>query len=321
MRFPSSITLITLLATASLCAPPLSGAQSPSPAPGRAAAPATNDPIVIKTDVVSLSVAVTDDRGRYFADLDKSAFTVFEDGVAQEISFFRLDDGPASIAVVFDISGSMNGRKIERAREALARFVQTGHRDDEYWLISFNDQAEVSLERARGGESLISRVANVSPRGHTALYDAILMGIERVARGRWDKRALIVISDGEDNRSRVSLKMLKQTVAESGAIIYAVVIEDLLPRDFAGSEMRELAAVSGGSAFFPGNARQMVEAFDQIAVELRRRYSIGYAPSNSSADGRWRRLKVKITPPPGSPRLTALAREGYYSSAGDGRRR
>jgi len=104
-------------------------------------------------------------------------------------------------------------------------------------------------------------------------------------------------------------------------MIYAVVIEELLPRAFAGSEMRELATISGGAIFFPGNAEQLAETFDKIAVDLRRRYSIGYAPSNFSADGRWRHLKVRITPQPGAPRLTALARKGYYASAGLARQR
>jgi Ca-activated chloride channel homolog len=310
------LSSILLIAAILLSAPLLSIAQNLAPSlRANSATAGANDPIVIKTEVVSFSVAVIDNQGRYFTGLDKSAFTVFEDDISQEISFFRLDDGPATIAVVFDLSGSMNGGKIQRARDALSGFVQTGHQDDEYSLISFSEQVNVSLESARGGEALMSRVANATPRGHTALYDAISIGLEQVTQGHWSKRALIVISDGEDNHSRASLKKLKQMIGESGAIIYAVVIEDLLPRVFAGSEMRELAAISGGAIFFPGNAEQMAEAFDKIAVDLRRRYSIGYSPSNFSADGRWRSLKVKITPPPGAPRLVALARKGYYASA------
>jgi len=310
--FLHSIPLLaaTLFATS---LPSLAQGLPPSFRAGNAAA-GGNDPIVIKTEIVSFPVAVIDNQGRYFAGLDKTAFTVFEDDVAQEISFFRLDDGPATIAVVFDLSGSMNGGKIQRARGALSRFVRTGHQDDEYSLISFSNQANVSLGRACDGEALMRYVANATPRGHTALYDAISMGLDQVAQGQWSKRAIIVISDGEDNHSRISPKKLKQMVGESGATVYAVVIEDLLPRAFAGSEMRELAAISGGAAFFPGNAEQIAEAFDKIAVDLRRRYSIGYIPSNFSADGRWRRLKVKITPPPGAPHLAALARKGYYAS-------
>jgi len=319
ISLPSSILLIAAIL---LSAPPLSMAQSMAPSlAANSATTGADDPIVIKTEVVSFSVAVMDNQGRYFTGLDKSAFTIFEDDIAQEIGFFRLDDGPATIAVVFDLSGSMNGGKIQRARDALSSFVQTGHQDDEYSLISFGDRAHVSLERARGGEALMSRIANATPRGHTALYDAISMGLEQVAQGHWGKRALVVISDGEDNHSRVSLKKLKQMIGESDAIIYAVVIDDLLPRAFAGSEMRDLAAISGGAIFFPRNAEQMAEAFDKIAVDLRRRYSIGYTPSNFSADGRWRHLKVRITPQPGAPRLAALSRKGYYASASHVRQR
>ena len=322
MKLKTLLSSIPPLAATLLFASHLSIAQSPAPSVSANSATAgADDPVVIKTDVVSFSVAVMDNQGRYFTGLEKSAFTVFEDGVAQEIGFFRLDDGPATIAVVFDLSGSMNGGKIERSRDALSRFIHTGRPDDEYSLIGFSEKADLLVENARGGEELISRVANATPHGHTALYDAISMGLEQVARGHWSKRALIVISDGEDNRSRASLKKLKQLTGESGAIIYSVLIEDLLPRVFAGSELRELSALSGGAIFSPGNAEQMDEAFDKIAVDLRRRYSIGYSPSNFSADGRWRSLKVRITPPPGAPRLAALARKGYYASADHARRR
>ena len=212
MKPKTLLSSIPLLAATLFSASHLSIAQSLAPSVRANSVTAGADPIVIKTEVVSLSVAVTDNQGRYFTGLDQSAFTIFEDGIAQEIGFFQLDDGPATIAVVFDRSGSMNRGKIQRARDALSRFIQTGHQDDEYSLISFNEQANVSMERARGGEAWMSHVANATPRGHTALYDAISIGLEQVAQGRWSKRALIVISDGEDNRSRASLKTLKQLI-------------------------------------------------------------------------------------------------------------
>ncbi len=286
-------------------------AQKLTPAP-TTNAPSEPSSISVRTHLVSLTVAVLDKRGRHFTGLDKNSFTVFENSIAQEISFFGIDDGPATVAVVFDLSGSMGGAKIRRAREALARFVQTGHRDDEYSLVGFNEQVKLLLERSRAGESLPDLVASVKPRGGTALYDAVALGLAQVARGAWSKRALIVISDGEDNRSRLSFKALKQMTAEGDALIYSIVIKDWLTRPTSDS-LPELAEATGGLAFFPADAEEIAEAFERIAVDLRQRYSIGYAPADFSADGRWRKLKVNITPPPNAPRLSVLTRKGYFA--------
>jgi Ca-activated chloride channel family protein len=295
-------------------------AAGPSFAQGRAqrsndAAPGAGAPIAICTQLVSLTVTVTDDRGRYIPGLDKANFSVFEDGVAQEISFFQADDGPATVGVVFDLSGSMNGAKIVRAKEALARFFQTGHRDDDYSLIGFDGGTRLRIEGTGEVEGMLDGVSRISPRGATALYDAISSGLEQVMRGRWGKRAIIVISDGQDNHSRISPKALKRTIGESGAIVYAVLIKDLLPFH-QGDELRALAETSGGLAFSPSSSDQMAEAFERIAVDLRRRYSIGYAPSNFSADDHWRRLKVIVTPPLSAPHLIVTSRKGYFATSG-----
>jgi Ca-activated chloride channel family protein len=251
--------------------------------------------------------------------LEKTDFSVFEDGLAQEISFFRADDAPATVGVIFDLSGSMSGVKIERAKDALTRFFQNSHPDDEYSIVGFSDRPRVLLKRAHDAEPVVDGVSRMSPRGATALYDAIDTGLEQVTRGAWNKRALIVISDGQDNHSRTSLKALKRTVAESGVIVYCVLIKDLLPFH-QGDELRELSESSGGLSFSPSSADHMSEAFDRIAVDLRRRYSIGYTPSNFSADDRWRRLKVKVLSLPGAPRLIANTRKGYFATAGGSRR-
>lgn len=271
--------------------------------------------IAIPTQLVSLTVTVTDNRGRYFTELDKDNFTVFDSGIAQEISFFSLDDGPATVGIVFDLSGSMNGGKIERAKDALARFIETGHPDDEYSLVGFNDRPLALREGLRDGYALLDGVSRLNARGNTALFDAISTGLEQVMRGGLNKRAIIVISDGQDNRSRTSLNTLKRTIGESGVIVYAVLIKDPLPR-FQGEEMQSLAESSGGLAFNPSSAEQMAETFDRIAIDLRRRYSIGYSPSNFSADNRWRRLKVKVTAPADAPHLIVTSRKGYFATKG-----
>ena len=318
------IMLLSALALAAfLSAPQTSLAQQKSKAAAFASPTAGKDDvgrITISTELVSLTVTVTDKQGRYVAGLDRGAFAVYEDDVRQEISFFSDRDAPASIGVVFDVSSSMRGGKIVRARDALARFIQTSHPEDEYSLISFNESAKLLLDRTRDSEALLAQFGHINPQENTALYDAVALGLDALAHGRYAKRALIVISDGEDNHSRSTFNRVKRKSQESGVTIYTILIGPLLPRSNGGMIMDQLASASGGKSFFPGNAEAMSEAFERIALELRHQYSVGYAPSNITNDGRWRRLKVSVTQPAGSPRLIVRSRKGYYAVAGrDGR--
>jgi Ca-activated chloride channel homolog len=269
--------------------------------------------ITIRTELVSFNVTVTDKEGRYVAGLDHTAFAVYEDGVQQEISFFSDRDAPASIGVVFDVSGSMTGEKIRRAKNALVRFLQTSHPEDEYSLVSFNDFAELQLDRTRDSEMLLAQFGGIRPQGNTALYDAVALAVETVARSQYAKRALLVISDGEDNRSRSTFGQLRKKFQEAGVTVYTILIGPLLPRSNGGAVMKQLASASGGKSFFPSNEEAMSGAFEQIALELRHQYSVGYASTNLMSDGRWRRVKVKVTPPDDLPRLIVRSREGYFA--------
>jgi Ca-activated chloride channel family protein len=274
---------------------------------------AEDKPIAIKTDLVSLRVSVTDKEGRFVPGLGRGDFAVYEDGVRQEVSFFSDQDAPAAVGVVLDVSASMTGAKIERARVALRRFIQTSHEEDEYFLIGFNQYPQLLLDGVGGSEAMAARISGTEPQGATALYDAVAFGLGQVKRSRLQKRALIVISDGEDNRSRLSFGDVRRMLRESDGAVYTVLIGPLLPRSNGGMIMDELASASGGKSYSPGDAERMSEAFEQIALELRRQYSIGYTPSNSMTDGKWRRIEVRVTPPPGFPRLVARSRKGYYA--------
>lgn len=269
--------------------------------------------LVISTNLVSLTVTVTDSEGRHVAGLDRSAFAVLDDRVAQEIAFFSGSDEPASVGIVFDLSGSMSGGKIVAAKEALARFVETGHPDDDYALVVFNDHADLALEHARGSEALLARLSSARAGGNTALYDAISLALAAVSRGAYHKRALVIISDGEDNRSRLTSGDLHKQLREAGAVVYSIGIGGTLPRSIGPYTLDKLASTSGGKYFAPKNADEMSEVFERIALELRHQYSIGYSPSNFIADGKWHRVKVHLTPPPEAPRLVVRARQGYYA--------
>ena len=278
--------------------------------PAEAAAEAR---LTVKTEVVSLTVSVTDQEGRFLPGLAQQDFKVIDERVSQGISHFSAADVPASVGVVFDLSSSMSAGKINRAREALTRFIQTSHPDDEYFLVGFRDRAQVLLDRTSDSEALLQKIASLRPEGETALYDGVALALEQVAQGRHAKRALIVISDGEDNHSRITFNQVRRQVQEANVTIWTVLIGPLLPHSNGGAVMDKLAAVSGGASFYPGNAEKMSEDFEQIALELRRQYSIGYTPSNLVADGKWHRIKVEVVPSATARRAVVQTRAGYYA--------
>ena len=273
---------------------------------------------IFNTDLITLTVTVTDVYGRYVTGLNKNAFTIQDNKEPQEITFFSDDDSPVSVGVLFDVSGSMSGDKIMRARDALSRFMETSHQGDEYFLIGFNSRAQLLLDRTRNSTAVLDKMTFVDTKGETALYDACYLGVEKVKRGTHQKRALLLISDGQDNNSRYTFNELRRLLKESDVLIYAI---GILGGNDAGSSLGmggqaildELASVSGGKAFFPNTTAEMNEIFERIALELRHQYSIGYRPTNFTPDGKWRKIKVKITPPRGLPRLFVRSKEGYYA--------
>jgi len=276
-------------------------------------------PQIIHSDLITLTVTVTDTYGRFVTGLSKNAFTILDDKTEQEITFFSDEDAPVSLGVVFDVSGSMGGDKITRAREALSKFIDTSHARDEYFLIGFNSRAQLLLNHTRDSDALMQKLTFVQTKGQTALYDATYLGVERVTRGAHKKRAILLISDGQDNSSRYTFNELKRMLKESDVIIYAVGI--VSPNDdsslgYGGRAiLEELAGVSGGKAFFPSTGAEMNDTFERIALELRTQYSIGYRPSSFANDGKWHKIKVRVQPPRGFPRLFVRGREGYFATA------
>ena len=301
---------------------PAAGAAAAEPAAG--AGPLVQviepeKPVIVHSDLITLTVTVTDTYGRFVTGLGKNAFTVLDEKVQQDITFFSDEDAPVSLGVIFDVSGSMSGDKISRAREALQRFIETSHTRDEYFLIGFNSRAQLLLDRTRDSDALLDKLTFVQTKGQTALYDAAYLGVERVTRGAHQKRAVLLISDGQDNSSRYTFNELRRLLKETDVIIYAVGIvsgSDDSALGYTGrSILEELAGVSGGKAFFPSTSAEMNDTFERIALELRTQYSIGYRPSNFANDGKWHKIKIKVQPPRGFPRLFVRGREGYYATA------
>lgn len=291
--------------------------QAPEPTPPDE--PNPDRPIPVRTDLVTLTLTVTDLYGRYVSALPKTAFTIFDNNKEQTITFFSDSDAPVSVGIVFDVSGSMSGEKISKARNALKRFIDTSHPSDEYFLIAFNTRAQLLLDRSRDGEALLRKLTLVQPRQNTALYDAVYLGLERVTRGTHQKRAMIIISDGQDNASRYNFGEVRRLMKESDVVTYAV---GILDRSDSSSMLGvqgqafldELTSVTGGKAFYPSTNVELDEIFERIALELRHQYSIGYTPDDFQPDGKWRKVKVRVKPPRGLSRLTVRSREGYYAS-------
>ncbi|MBK6751793.1 MAG: VWA domain-containing protein [Pyrinomonadaceae bacterium] len=292
-------------------------AQEPTPTPPLA--DDDNAPVKVKTDLVTLTLTVTDLYGRYVSGLNKNAFQIADNGEPQEITFFSDSDAPVSVGILFDVSGSMSGDKINKARKALSRFILTSHPSDEYFLIAFNSRAQLLLDRTRDGDAVLQKLTLVQPKNNTALYDAVYLGIERVTRGSHQKRALLIISDGQDNASRYNFGEVRRLMKEADVVTYSVGIMsrgDTMsgPGMQGQSFLDEISSVTGGKSFYPDTDVEMDEIFERIALELRHQYSIGYTPKDFAPDGKWRKVKVKVKPPRGLPRLTVRSREGYYAT-------
>ena len=312
-RLKRTLFLVVLLLTTSSF---LHG-QKPTPTPETP--DDSSGPVRIKTDLVTLTLTVTDLYGRYVSGLQKNAFTINDNNQDQEITFFSDSDAPVSVGILFDVSGSMNGDKIIKARKALSRFIATSHPSDEYFLIAFSSRAQLLLDRTRDGEAVLDKLTLVRPHDNTALYDAVYLGIERVTRGSHNKRALLIISDGQDNSSRYNFGEVRRLLKESDVVAYSVGIVDKGESASAlGMQgqafLDEISSVTGGKSFYPQTDVEMDEIFERIALELRHQYSIGYIPKDFQPDGKWRKIKVKVKPPRGLPRLNVRGREGYYAT-------
>lgn len=274
-------------------------------------------PIKIPTNLVSLTVTVTDAYNRLVTGLDKQHFEVFEDKVKQDISFFNDDDAPVSMGIVFDVSGSMKG-KLDRARDALKAFIQTSHSDDDFFLVGFNQRANL-LAEFTDGDTLSNKLTLVDPKGQTALYDAAYLGIEKVKQGRHNRHAMLLISDGQDNSSRYTYGELRKLLKEAGVQIYCIGIVEMGggaggTLDMQGQAiLEEISQVTGGKAFFPRSAAELEDATTRIALELRHQYSIGYDPTNVKRDGQWHKIKVNVKGPKGLSNLRVQHKEGYYA--------
>ena len=273
-------------------------------------------PIHVDVDLVLVPVTITDPMNRLVTGLEKENFIVMDNGEKQAIRHFSSEDAPISLGVIFDSSGSMSN-KVEKAREAVVEFLKTSNPEDEFFLISFNDKPTLLSDFTGSVERLQSQLLYAAPRGRTALLDAIYLGLARMRQAKQQRKALLIISDGGDNCSRYTENEIKSMVREADVEIYAIGIFDSSPRSdeerYGPQLLAEVTDVTGGRTFTVDDPNQLKDVAAKIGVALRNQYVLGYRPSNPAHDGKWRKVKVKLSTPKGLPQLTVYAKTGYYA--------
>jgi Ca-activated chloride channel family protein len=273
-------------------------------------------PITTTTETTLANVSVLDPLGRIVTGLRQDNFRVFEDGVEQEIVYFASDDVPVSIGVIFDMSGSMQD-KIQKSRNAAVQFFRTANPQDEFFLIDFNDRAQLITPFTGNVNKLQNQLLYTAAHGMTALYDGVYLGLSQMRSAHHKRKALLVLSDGGDNHSRYTETDVRRFVQESDVQIYAIGLFEAnggpTPEERHGPALlADLTQLTGGRMFVVQNLSELPDIATKISMELRNQYVLGYIPSNRHQNGKWRKIKVRLHPPRGLPPLTVYAKSGYY---------
>jgi Ca-activated chloride channel family protein len=269
-----------------------------------------------RSDLVVLDVAVTDRRGGFVSGLSQDAFRLFEEERPQEIDFFAAQDAPATIGLLIDSSGSMAENK-DRVVTAISTFAWASHPEDEFLPLVFNQRVMAVLPRERiftsdPNELRGALTRNLTAYGRTAFHDALADALERLGAGSHERRALVILSDGGDNASRLQFDDVLQQVQASNVVIYTIALLDPLSRDQNPKALRRLADATGGLAFEPSRPAAVGAALGTIAADIRSRYTLAYAPPAASADGRLKRVSV-VAQGPDRNKLKVRTRTGYIA--------
>ncbi len=273
--------------------------------------------IRVDVNLVQVPLTVTDPMNRLVTGLEKDNFYLYDNNIGQTIKYFSSQDAPLTIGIIFDLSGSMSS-KFVRARKALTEFLRTSNPQDEFFVVGFNDRPAVIVDYTSDPDDVEARMVMLKPENRTALIDAVYLGIDHLRQARYERKALLIISDGGDNRSRYTEGELRRVVRESDVQIYAIGIFDSYApttEEQLGPELlKDICEMTGGRMFnVGGDVSDLQDVATRISAELRNEYVIGYTPSEVKHDGNWRKLKVRLVPPPGLPQLTVHFRQGYYA--------
>jgi VWFA-related protein len=224
------------------------------------------------------------------------------------------------MGLVIDNSGSMREKR-PRVNEAALTLVQASNPDDEAFVVNFNDDFYLDLDKdfSNSIPELKEALERIDSRGSTALYDAIIGSLDHLKKGSRDKKVLLIVTDGEDNTSRNSLEKTIREIQRTNTVIYTIGLlgdESKKSKSKAKKALVQIAQASGGLAFFPENVEDVHNICEQVAHDIRNQYTLGYYPSNDRQDGSYRSVQVDVIPPRGRGKLVARTRNGYYSPGG-----
>ena len=293
---------IVLLITALFCGLPLAAQQS--------------DP-VFRTDtrLVLLHASVVDRRGNLVMGLDRDDFTVLEDKQEQPLTLFRQEDIPISLGIIVDSSGSMRDKR-KQVESAAVSLVKSSTRDDEVFVVNFNDDLYLDVTMTKDVVKMEEGIAQIDSRGGTAMRDAVSASIDYIReKGRKDKKVLLVITDGNDNASAITLERLVQRAQQAEVLVYSIGLlneEERREAKRAERALQALTKATGGQSYFPDSVSEVEGTTQQVANDIRNQYVLGYTPSNEALDGNFRRIEVKVK----GRGLSVRTRTGYYANPG-----
>ena len=271
---------------------------------------------VFKTDtrLVVVHASVLDNKGKLITTLGESAFRVQENGVDQAIKLFRHEDIPVSMGIIIDNSGSMRDKRAKVAAASLD-LIRASNPQDEVFVVNFNDDAYLDQSLTNDIKKLETALEHYDTKGGTAMRDAIAMSIDYVKeKGKKDKKVLIVVTDGNDNTSNISLEDVVRKAQQSDVLIYSVgILGEEEPREARAAKraLKDLAVASGGVDYYPKDLAEIDRIVPEVAHEIRSQYTIAFTPTNTALDGTFRRINVLVNAP-GRPAVRS--RNGYYAT-------
>ncbi len=267
-----------------------------------------------ETRLVVLHATVFDKNSHFVTNLPQAAFRVYENSVEQAVKLFRREDVPVSVGLVIDNSGSMRDKR-EKVNHATLAFVKASNPQDEVFVVNFNDEAFLDQDFTNSRELLQDALKKIDQRGGTAFYDAVSMSLNWLKdKAKKDKRVVLLVTDGEDNASQITLEKLLRKAQESEAAVFTVGLLNEEERRAARRTRRALMAIAeatGGAAFFPKEVGEVDEIAARVAADIRNQYILGYTPSNEAQDGSFRQVKVQLVGP--GKNHSVRTRTGYYA--------
>ena len=278
--------------------------------------PLIGQEVVFRSDtrLVVLHATVADKNGKLLADLLQSAFKVYENNVEQDVKLFRQEDIPISLGLVIDNSGSMRDKR-QKVGAAALQLVKASNPQDEVFIVNFSDSAYLDCPFTNSIPKLEEALARIDSRGTTAMRDAIAMAINYIkTNAKLEKKILLVVSDGDDNFSEITLEQLIRQAQQAEVLIYAIGLvggEDPGAARRAQKALDTITEATGGAPYYPKELAEVDQIALRVAHEVRNQFTIGYSPSQQTLDGTFREIRVAVNGPNGP---VARARTGYYAT-------